>query len=137
MIKDIDVFILCGGLGSRLRAVSKGNPKPMVIVNGRPFVDSIIDYFAGFGCRRFVLGTGYKAKVIEDYYCENKRSELKILFSREKTPLGTGGAVKKARKLLASDPVLVINGDSICSEGCFETPYRHKVSFYHGFGRTR
>ncbi|MDP3791561.1 MAG: sugar phosphate nucleotidyltransferase [Candidatus Omnitrophota bacterium] len=114
MIKDIDVFILCGGLGKRLRAISRNNPKPMVEIGGKPFLDLILNYMAGFGFRRFILGTGYKAGAIKEHYTRNKKTGLNILFSRERSPLDTGGAVKNARKKIRSRYFFVLNGDSYC-----------------------
>ncbi len=113
-LKNVDVFILCGGLGRRLRKISRELPKPMVKINNRPFLDLVIDYLSCFGFQRFILGTGYKTEVIEDYYRKNKKPGLEIAFSYESKPLGTGGAVKNARKWLKSSPFLVINGDSFC-----------------------
>lgn len=114
LIKNTDVYILCGGLGSRLKSVSKNKPKPMVEIGGKPFLDIIIDYMAGFGFRRFILGLGYKAGIFKKYYRDYKRKDLKIEFCEEKKPLGTGGAVKKAKNLIRSRCFLVLNGDSFC-----------------------
>ena len=114
LIKNTDVYILCGGLGKRLKSVTKNKPKPMVLVGEKPFLDIIINYMASFGFRRFILGIGYKAEVFKKYYGKLKLKGLKIEFCEEKTPLGTGGAVKKAKTLIKSDPFLVLNGDSFC-----------------------
>lgn len=112
-IKDIDVLVLCGGKGKRLKALISDRPKPMAEVNKKPFLDILIEYVAGFGFRRFVLCTGYMADYIEAYY-KNKPSGLDILFSAEKEPLGTAGGIKNAESLLKSNPFLALNGDSIC-----------------------
>lgn len=114
LIKNTDVFILCGGLGKRLKSVTKNNPKPMVKIGEKPFLDIIIDYMAGFGFRRFILGLGYKAEAFKKYYRDFKSKDLEIEFCEEKTPLGTGGAVKKAKNLIRSRSFLVLNGDSFC-----------------------
>ena len=112
--QDIDVFILCGGRGKRLKRLWRDAPKPMIKIGNRPFLEIIFDYLASFGFRRFILGTGYKADFVEDYYHNHKRPGLKILFSRESRPLDTGGAIKKARRLIKTDPFMVLNGDSFC-----------------------
>lgn len=114
MIKEIDVFILAGGSGKRLRAISRNKPKPMMEIGGRPFLDLILDYMAHFGFRRFILGTGYKADMIKKYYTRNKKPGLNILFSREASALDTGGAVKNARGKIRSRYFFVLNGDSFC-----------------------
>ena len=114
LIKNTDVYILCGGLGKRLKSVTKNNPKPMVRIGEKPFLDIIIDYMASFGFKRFILGIGYKAEVFKKYYKSHKLKDLKIEFSKEKCPLGTGGAVKKVKSLIRSRQFLVLNGDSFC-----------------------
>ena len=68
----------------------------------------------GFGFRRFILGLGYQAEVFKKYYRDFKSKDLEFEFCEEKTPLGTGGAVKKAKKLIRSRSFLVLNGDSFC-----------------------
>lgn len=113
-LNGIDVLILCGGLGRRLRKISKGVPKPMVKIGKYVFLDLLIKHLAGFGFRRFILGTGYRADTVKNYYRAHKIIDADILFSREYSPLDTGGAVKNARKLIKSDPFFVLNGDSWC-----------------------
>jgi len=112
--RNIDVFILCGGFGRRLKAISRQTPKPMLKIGDSPFLDIIIDYMAYFGFRRFILGTYYKAGVIEKYYNHSHKYGLKILFSRERVPLDTGGAVKNAKGIIESNLFFVLNGDAIC-----------------------
>lgn len=111
--EDIDVLMLCGGIGSRLQKVINDRPKPMASIGQNPFLDILIDYFASFGFRRFILCTGYMSEVIERYYCD-KLTELEIVFSNETVPLGTAGAVKNAEKVIRSETFLVANGDSLC-----------------------
>lgn len=113
-LKYIDVFILCGGFGKRLRRLNLNAPKPMVKMGDKPFLDIIIAYMANFGFRRFILGLGYKGDFIRKYYSMKPIEGLKIVFSQEKNPLGTGGAVKKAKKLISNSHFFVLNGDSFC-----------------------
>lgn len=110
--KDIDIFILCGGFGKRLKSLTTAVPKPMLRVGGAPFLNVIISYFVSFGFRRFILGVGYKAGAIKKYYRNNPVKGLKILFSSERVPLDTGGALKNAKELIKSDSFIVLNGDS-------------------------
>lgn len=112
-LKGIDVIILGGGQGTRLRDVVKDRPKPMADINGRPFLDILINYISNFGFRRFILSIGYLAEVIEKYYQTNN-ALYEVVFSKENEPLGTGGAVKNAEKYIRSNPFLVLNGDSFC-----------------------
>ena len=111
--EDIDLFILCGGKGERLKPIVADRPKPMAEIEEEPFLDILIDYAAGFGFRRFILGIGHKKDFIKKYYRKNKRN-FEILFSEEDEPLGTAGAVKNAEGIIKSDPFIVMNGDSFC-----------------------
>ncbi|MBM4348285.1 MAG: galactokinase [Deltaproteobacteria bacterium] len=113
LLRGTDVVILCGGLGTRLRGVLGDRPKPMAEIEGRPFLDILINHVAKYGMTRFILCTGYKRDFIKRYY-EKKEGRLKFLISEEKKPLGTAGAIKHAELFIGSDPFLVLNGDSFC-----------------------
>jgi glucose-1-phosphate cytidylyltransferase len=67
-IKDLDVVLLCGGLGTRLREETEYKPKPMVEIGGRPILWHIMKHYGHFGARRFVLCLGYRGDVIRDYF---------------------------------------------------------------------
>jgi D-glycero-alpha-D-manno-heptose 1-phosphate guanylyltransferase len=112
--KDIDVIILCGGRGKRLPQITKDIPKPLAEIKGQPFLDIVITYLALFGFKRFILCTGYKSEVIENYYKYKILNNIDIVFSKENKPLGTAGAIKNAERFLQSRNFLVINGDSFC-----------------------
>jgi len=111
---DCDGVILCGGKGERLKAVVGDVPKVMAEVNGRPFLDFVIEYLKSQNITRIILCTGYKAELIEKYYRAHDFG-LTIDFSTEKKPLGTGGAVKNAHDIITSDPFFALNGDSFLS----------------------
>jgi D-glycero-alpha-D-manno-heptose 1-phosphate guanylyltransferase len=104
-------MILAGGLGKRLRSVVSDRPKPMADVRGAPFLEILIDSLADKGVRQFVLLTGYKGEAIEKHFAAGYRSDVRIIFSYERSPLGTGGAVKNA-EAFATDPSLLVNGDT-------------------------
>jgi glucose-1-phosphate cytidylyltransferase len=67
---DVPVFVLCGGLGTRLREETELRPKPMVPVGGRPIVWHILRTYARHGFRKFVLCLGYKAEVVKAYFLD-------------------------------------------------------------------
>jgi NDP-sugar pyrophosphorylase family protein len=108
---EIKAFVLCGGLGTRLRPVLSDRPKSMALVGGVPFLQLLLERVRSQGLDRVILGTGYMAKQIEDFFRDGRDIALRIRYSREREPLGTGGALKLAEPML-SDPVLVLNGDS-------------------------
>lgn len=103
-----------------MRTVSLGFPKPMLKLSNRYFLDIIINAMVGAGFKRFILGLGYKADIIEKYYSKKKIPGVEIIFSREKKLLDTGGAIKNARRFIHSNPFMVLNGDSFC----YYDPYR-------------
>lgn len=105
--------ILAGGLGTRLRSVVGDHPKVLADVNGRPFLALLLRHLASFGFKRIVLCTGYKAEEVEQAFGRTF-GELSIVHSRERAPLGTGGALRQALPFLQSERVLVLNGDSFC-----------------------
>ena len=67
-LADVPVFVLCGGLGTRLREETELRPKPMVPIGGRPILWHIMRTYAHWGFRRFVLCLGYKAEVVKSYF---------------------------------------------------------------------
>jgi glucose-1-phosphate cytidylyltransferase len=66
--KDLDVVLLCGGFGTRLREETEFKPKPMVEIGGRPIMWHIMKHFGHFGAKRFVLALGYRGDMIRDYF---------------------------------------------------------------------
>ena len=113
-LSETDAVILCGGMGTRLRSVVDDRPKPMAEISDRPFLDILIDSFAEFGLRRFILCAGYMSDIIRDYY-SSRTGSRQFVISDEHKPLGTAGAIKNAAEHIRSDTFLVANGDSFCS----------------------
>lgn len=67
-VANVPVFVLCGGLGTRLREETEVRPKPMVPVGNRPILWHIMRTYSHYGFRKFVLCLGYKAEVIKSYF---------------------------------------------------------------------
>ena len=107
-----DLVVLCGGLGTRLRSVVSDRPKSLVMIDGRPFLDFILEHFAHHGIARIILCTGHLGDCIDERYA-SFRHPYELVFSRESSPMGTAGAVKHAAGLIRSDPFMVVNGDSL------------------------
>lgn len=105
-------IILSGGLGTRLQSVLTNLPKSMADINGRPFLEYLFDYFITQHYTDCILAVGYKHEFIQNHF-ENKYKNLNIQYSIESYPLGTGGAIRAALKYASSDPVLVLNGDTL------------------------
>ena len=109
----LSAVVLCGGLGTRLRSVVSDLQKTMAPVDGKPFLDILLGWAAGHGVKRFVLCTGYLGDQLEESF-RGGRAGLDVVFSREESPLGTGGAVRNALPLLDGRAALLLNGDSFC-----------------------
>ncbi len=108
---DIPALILVGGLGTRLRPVLCDRPKALAPVAGRPFLGFLLDQLQAGGIRRAVLCTGYRAHQVEATF-GRRYGDLALTYSREETPLGTGGALRLALSQVDADLTLVLNGDS-------------------------
>ena len=107
----MQVVILAGGLGTRLRPLTHTVPKPMVLINGKPFLEYQLEMLKKNGFKDFILCTGYLGEKIEEYFGNGEKIGIHIKYSKESEPLGTGGALKNAQKLL-EDEFTVIYGDS-------------------------
>jgi NDP-sugar pyrophosphorylase family protein len=111
-LNSIDVLVLAGGLGTRIRPVLGDTPKLLAPIAGRTYLDHLLGWLAGFGARRVVLALGYRAEAILDHLARHAPQKVAIETVVEPKQLGTAGAVRWARSELHSDPVLIINGDS-------------------------
>jgi NDP-sugar pyrophosphorylase family protein len=107
----MQAVILAGGLGTRLLPLTEAIPKPMVQVAGSPYLKHQLQLLADQEIRDIVLLTGYLGEQIESYFGDGASLNLRISYSREPSPLGTGGALRQARELL-QDSFLLIYGDS-------------------------
>lgn len=123
-LDDIDVVILCGGFGTRLRSVVNDRPKVLAKIGNRTFIDILIDNIKIYGFKNIILCVGYLKDQIKNHF-NNNYKDYNIRFSDENTPLGTGGALKNAMSLINSDPFMVMNGDSIC-----KTNYQDFYNFH-------
>ena len=111
-IKLPDVIILAGGLGTRLRGEVKDAPKSMAPVNGRPFLEYQLQQIHAAGLKRVILSTGYLGEQVQAYF-GNRFMDMDILYSHEKEPLGTGGAIKLAFSQVKTPYAMIFNGDTL------------------------
>lgn len=111
--EKVDAIILAGGLGTRLKGTVPDLPKALSPVHGRPFLDHILYFLEESNAVKSVtLAVGHMADQILGQYTGNKGYSFEILFSREETLLGTGGAINRALRYATTDSVMVLNGDS-------------------------
>lgn len=106
-----EAIVLAGGLGTRLREVVADVPKPLAPVAGRPFLAWVLDALGDHGMRHLVLATGYLSEMIEEAVGSDWKG-MRISYSVETEPMGTGGAVALARSKLLGDAAHLLNGDT-------------------------
>lgn len=92
--------ILCGGLGTRLRPLTDSLPKPMVLVNDRPFLHHLLEQLAQQGIAEFILLTGYLGEKISNYFGDGSKFGWSISYSTGPTEWDTGRRVWEARAKL-------------------------------------
>lgn len=107
----MQALILAGGLGIRLRSITSTMPKPMVPILGKPFLEYQLELLKNSGITDVVLSVGYLGHKIADYFGDGSRIGLRITYSLEQAPMGTGGGVKLASHLLSGE-FFVVYGDS-------------------------
>jgi len=110
--RDNIMLIMAGGSGSRLRPYTETCPKPMLSVAGKPMLEHIIERAHAEGFGHFVISIQYLGHVIEDYFGDGARWNVRIDYLREETPLGTAGALSLLDPK-PSLPFIVTNGDVV------------------------
>jgi NDP-sugar pyrophosphorylase family protein len=125
-----DAIILCGGAGLRLRGVTGNAPKSLANIVGRPFLEILLSQLRRLGFQRVVLAVGYQKDLIQEHFGD-RAFGLALKYSIESTPLGTGGALRKAVDLIESETVVTMNGDSYTDAdlAAFVTDYRSAKAY--------
>jgi NDP-sugar pyrophosphorylase family protein len=111
-LRHVDVLVLAGGLGTRIRPILAETPKLLAPIAGRTYLDNLLDWLAHFGARRVVLALGFRAEAIDEHLARYRPRTMTVETVVEPQPLGTAGAIRGARLRLRTDPVLIVNGDS-------------------------
>jgi D-glycero-alpha-D-manno-heptose 1-phosphate guanylyltransferase len=111
-LRGVQVVILCGGQGTRLRGVLPAVPKALAPTAGRPFLDYLLQFLVSAGITEVVLCIGVLGEAILEYCRSRKLDGLTLTVSREREPLGTAGALKHAEPFIHTDPFLMMNGDT-------------------------
>lgn len=109
----MDVVILAGGLGTRLRSVVSEVPKCMAPVGGRPFLWYLLEQLRHYSVGRVILSVGYLREVIQDWVAAHAAEyPWEFVFAVEEEPLGTGGGIRLAASKATGSDVVVLNGDT-------------------------
>lgn len=110
--KTIDqAVIYVGGLGTRLKSITKKTPKPLIQINKKPFINYIIKNLSRFGFKELILLCFYKSEIFFKKYHNKNLYGIKIRCIKEKKQLGTAGSLLNAKKLLKKN-FLLCNGDT-------------------------
>jgi glucose-1-phosphate cytidylyltransferase len=158
LLPEIPVVILCGGQGTRMRAVSEELPKPMVDVGGKPILWHIMKSYSHYGVKRFILALGYKGDRIVDYFEnyykhthdytmrvmheepqrypisskdeDSDIDEWEITFAYTGEYTMTGGRIKRVEKYINTPSFFATYGDGISN-----VDIRKLYEFHCGHGR--
>ncbi len=106
-----EAIVLAGGLGTRLKPVIDDLPKCLAPVAGKPFLAYLLEHAKKEGIQKFIFALGYKSEQIEEFV-KKYLPEGSYIFSVEKEPLGTGGAMYKACQLVSTPDTMVLNADT-------------------------
>jgi dTDP-glucose pyrophosphorylase len=113
--RDNWVIIMAGGMGSRLRELTRDTPKPMLLVGSRPLLETIVRGFAAQGFSRLYFAVNYKAEKIVSHFGDGTSFGVEIRYLREDAPMGTAGALSLLPEP-PTQPVIVSNADILTRE---------------------
>jgi NDP-sugar pyrophosphorylase family protein len=106
-------MVLAAGRGTRLAPLTDRLPKPLMPVAGRPMLAHILDFLRAGGIDDVVVNLHHLGHLIEQAIGDGRRFGLRVRYSWEPAILDTGGGIKRAEPLLAGEPFVVANGDSL------------------------
>lgn len=108
-----EAIVLVGGRGTRLQSVVADRPKVLATVCGKPFLAYLLDQVAAAGIKHTILCTGYRGEQIQAAFGK-MYAGMALAYSQETDLLGTGGGLRLAFPLIASETFIAMNGDSFC-----------------------
>ena len=123
--KNIDVVIMAGGKGERLKPLTEILPKPLVPINNKPMLEHVIEGLIYFNFNKFFLILNHQADLIKTYFLNNYKN-LNINYIKEKKPLGTAGGINLIEKKNKSKDILIANCDTLFKINYADFYYTHK-----------
>lgn len=118
----MQAILLAGGLGTRLQSVVNDRPKPMALIQGRPFMEYVIRELRRHGIDDIIFAVGYKGSMVEEYFRDGSGFGIRASYAYEESLLGTAGAIKNAAVHMTGDEVFVLNADTL-----YRTDYERLV----------
>lgn len=119
-------FILCAGLGTRLKPLTDDKPKVMVEIGGKPVLEHLIMLCKRHGIKEIIVNLHHFPDKVKKYFRGGKKWGVAIEYSLEKKLMGGAGALKFAEKLIEKEPIIVMNGDVMTSVDLTEMVEFHK-----------
>jgi len=108
--KSTSVIIMAGGEGKRLRPLTYSVPKPMLLLEGKPILERIIEKITLQGFQKFIISINYLGEQIENYFGDGSKWGISISYIKEEFPMGTIGSVSLIKQV-PSNPMILVNGD--------------------------
>lgn len=108
----MQAILLAGGLGTRLRRVVNDRPKPMALIEGKPFMEYVTRELTRHGVTHIIFAVGYKGTMVEDHFGDGGSFGFTASYAYEETLLGTAGAIKNAGRFITEDRFFVLNADT-------------------------
>ena len=114
----MQAVLLAGGLGTRLRSVVSDRPKPMALIQDRPFLEYVVHELTKHGVTGIIFAVGYKGSMVEESFGDGTGfaapdgTPVKVEYAYEEELLGTAGAIKNAGRFVTEDVFFVLNADT-------------------------
>ena len=114
------VVIIAGGLGTRIAEETEDKPKPMVLINDKPIIWHLLNIFCLQGLSEFIISTGYKSEVIENWVQDNQildsnSNKIKVSIINTGLHTQTGGRISEVMKTLPQEKVIATYGDGLAN----------------------
>ncbi len=123
--KSVDVVVLAGGFGTRLRPWTEGRAKPLLPILDKSLLERVVECVPSGMVERVVIAAGYSVEEMHEFFSSSELP-FDVVISVEDEPLGTGGAISKSIEHLKGDgPVLILNGDLVSSVDVNELLIHH------------
>jgi len=123
------IVLMAGGLGKRLMPLTNEMPKPMLMVGGKPILETVIERFAKYGFNNFIISVNYMAEKIVDYFGNGEKFGVSIEYVKEDKKLGTAGALSLIKSGI-NEPFFVMNADVLTKlnyKNIYDFHFRHKA----------
>lgn len=108
----MQAILLAGGLGTRLQSVVSDRPKPMALIQDRPFMEYVIRELKASGIGDIIFAVGYKGSMVEEHFGDGSAFGIRTSYAYEEKLLGTAGAIKNAARHMTGGEAFVLNADT-------------------------